>query len=81
LEVDGIRFATDIGGSTATFRDILEGVVPAPIASAIKRLRDIRNRTAHVPGFEPSVDDAEELLAMAVVYDLTSFATKKRQEE
>lgn len=56
------------------FFDVLRHhvAVPAAVLTAIQKLRDIRNRTAHTPDFQPSVDDAEEyvLLAFAVIEDL-----------
>ena len=56
------------------FFDVLRrhDAVPPAVLTAIQKLRDIRNRTAHTPDFQPSVDDAEEyvLLAFAVVEDL-----------
>lgn len=49
-----------------------QNLIPTEVMKAIMKLRDIRNRTAHSPEFQPSVEDAEEyvLLSMAVAEDL-----------
>jgi hypothetical protein len=53
-------------------------LLPVEVKNAIQKLRDIRNRTAHSPDFQPSVDDAEEyvLLTNVVIEDLNRIANQ-----
>jgi hypothetical protein len=48
------------------------GLIPTPVITAIMKLRDIRNRTAHAIDYQPSFEDAKEfiLLTLAVIADL-----------
>ena len=49
-----------------------KGVLPDHIVQAIQKLRDVRNRVAHVVEFQPTVDEGREfvLLAKAIEHDL-----------